>query len=305
MAEGLFARLKRGLLKTTETLGLGKLFRSAKLDEIFLEDLEEKLIQADIGPVYAMELVERLREAGKNGGVKEVDQAREWMKRELLECLKITPKARGLTQTSPAVWFFLGVNGVGKTTSLGKLASRLRSNRFEVMLAACDTFRAAAGEQLQIWGERAGAQIVRHKEGGDPSAVLFDACEAAAHRKMDYLLVDTAGRLHNKKNLMAECEKMFRTLKHKLSGDPEEVFLVVDATTGQNAVQQVKLFSEIAPLTGLILTKLDGTAKGGVGIQLVREAGIPIRYVGIGETAEDLIDFDAEAYVKAMLQEEA
>lgn len=284
-------------------MSLGLLMNDRALDADLLEELEEKLIKADLGPAYVSELIEELEELSDDGQMKSSREVLPWLREKLLKDLQVEKKSRS-ESAKPAVWFFLGVNGVGKTTSLGKLGKRLADNHFKIIFAAADTFRAAAGAQLSLWSERCGSQIVRHQEGGDPSAVIFDAYDAAKNRDVDFLMIDTAGRLHNKKNLMKECEKMFRTIQQK-GGVAEEVFLVVDATTGQNAVQQAQLFGEIAPLTGLILTKMDGTAKGGVAFRLVRESGIPIRYLGVGEGVEDLIDFDAKFFIDAILPEES
>lgn len=297
--------LKKGLKKTRQAMGLGGLFKSGELDEDFLEDLEDRLIMADLGPSLASRLIDEMTEAAESGTLKNTSEALPWLKSRLLDVLQPqNPSAKDEgVGNELAIWFFLGVNGVGKTTSLGKIGLRLVKNSFAVLFGAGDTFRAAAAEQLELWAGRAGAQIVRHRAGGDPSAVVFDAVEAAISRKVDYLLMDTAGRLHNKKNLMAECSKMFRTAKRQ-GGQVEEVFLVVDATTGQNAVQQAKLFSEVAPLTGIILTKMDGSAKGGVAFQLVESSGVPIRYVGLGEGEDDLMDFSPEDFVNALLPEE-
>jgi fused signal recognition particle receptor len=300
---GWLGSFKKGLKKTTSAMGLGSLLGST-LDDDLLDDLEDRLLMSDMGPAFVTDLVDRLRADVSAGKLKSSSEVLPWLESALLAVLK---KAEPLTSSScnpqPAVWFFLGVNGVGKTTSLGKLGKRLSDNGFSLLFGAGDTFRAAAAEQLQRWSERCGAQLVRHREGGDPSAVVFDAYEAASKRKVDFLLIDTAGRLHNKKNLMAECAKMFRTVERQ-DGKIEEVFLVLDASTGQNAVQQAKLFAEVAPLTGIILTKLDGSAKGGVVFQLVQDAGVPVRYVGVGEKEEDLIDFDAEAFVSAILSDD-
>lgn len=301
MSEGLFSRLRRGLQKTSRALGLGKLFRGP-IDEDLLEELEDRLIMADMGPAWVSGLIDQLEEARERGEIEKGEDLGPWIRQRLLSTLAVDKKPDN-TGAKPGVWFFLGVNGVGKTTSLGKLGKRLSENGFDLLFAAGDTFRAAAGEQLQLWGERAGATVIRHREGGDPSAVVFDACEAASTRDVDLLLVDTAGRLHNKKNLMNECSKMFRTAQRQ-GAEIEEVFLVLDASTGQNAVQQAKLFNEVAPLTGLILTKMDGSAKGGVIFQLVAETGAPVRYIGIGEAPEDLMDFDPESFVDAILSED-
>jgi fused signal recognition particle receptor len=303
MAEGFLASLKKGLKKTTQAMGLSALLGSGKIDEDFLESLEERLLAADLGPNYVMDLIEDIEEQWEEGKISTRTEVAARIRKDLLQALELEPKTAGASQKSPSVWFFLGVNGVGKTTSLGKIGKRLSQNGFSTMFAAGDTFRAAASEQLELWSERSGAQLVRHRAGGDPSAVVFDAYEAAKNREVEFLLIDTAGRLHNKKNLMAECQKMFRTLE-RLGGEPEEIFLVVDATTGQNAVQQAKLFNEVAPLTGLILTKMDGSAKGGVAFRLVKECGVPIKYIGLGEGADDLMDFEGEAFVEAIIPKE-
>ena len=300
MAFGFFNSLKQGLKKTTAALGLAGLL-SARLDEDLLDELEDRLLVADMGPAFVSELMERLRAEFKSKKIKQSSEVLPWLKAQLLAALKQGEKTTS-SSSLPSIWFFLGVNGVGKTTSVGKLGKRLSNNGFSLLFAAGDTFRAAAAEQLQMWADRAGAQLISHREGGDPSAVVYDACEAAMHRKVDFLLIDTAGRLHNKKNLMAECAKMFRTVERH-GAKIDEVFLVLDASTGQNAVQQAKLFAEVAPLTGIVLTKLDGSAKGGVVFQLVKEAGVRVRYVGVGEKIEDLLDFDEEAFVDAILAE--
>jgi fused signal recognition particle receptor len=298
---GWLSSLKQGLKKTTKAMGLGVLLKG-QLDEDLIDELEERLLIADMGPAFVTALMDRLRKEVESKKIKNSGEVLPWLKQQLLAVLRAGPEKKS-GSSSPAVWFFLGVNGVGKTTSLGKLGQRLSKNGFSLLFAAGDTFRAAAAEQLQVWAERCGAQLIHHREGGDPSAVVFDACEAATNRQVDFLLVDTAGRLHNKKNLMAECAKMFRTVERQ-GAKVEEVLLVLDASTGQNAVQQAKLFCEIAPLTGIVLTKLDGSAKGGVVFQLVQEAGVKVRYVGIGEKEDDLIDFDDEAFVEAILANE-
>jgi len=296
---------KKGLKKTRQAIGLGGIFGGGALDEDFLEDLEDRLIMADLGPSLSTRIINEMNEAANSGELKNTTEALPWLKNRLIQTLQPKterPSNDGVGKNL-AIWFFLGVNGVGKTTNLGKIGLRLVNNGFSVLFGAGDTFRAAAAEQLELWAERAGAQIVRHRAGGDPSAVVFDAVEAASSREVDYLLMDTAGRLHNKKNLMAECSKMFRTAERQ-GGYIEEVFLVVDATTGQNAVQQAKLFSEVAPLSGIILTKMDGSARGGVAFQLAESAGVPIRYVGLGESETDLVDFSPEDFVEALLAKE-
>jgi fused signal recognition particle receptor len=298
-----FERIKEGLKKTSRAISLKSLFEGRKLDEDLIEELEDSLIGADLGPSYVAKLIDSLNELYENKTITETKEVNQWLRNELIKSIKVDPKESSQTTNGPAVWMFLGVNGVGKTTSLGKLAKRLVSNKFKIILAAGDTFRAAAGEQLALWAQKTGSEIVRHNEGGDPSAVVYDALEAGIQRKADYVLIDTAGRLHNKKNLMAECQKIFRTIERK-GGVPEEIFLVVDASTGQNAVQQAIVFSEVAPITGIILTKMDGTAKGGVAFRLVAESGIPIRYIGVGENEDDLIEFNPEEFVDAILPPE-
>lgn len=299
----LFTSLKNKLQKTSKALGLGLFFKGKTLDEEFIEDLEDKLLLSDLGPAFVTDLIDQLTEVFESGEIKDSDEVVRWLRAKLFEAIHVEEKEKDSAQ-QPSVWFFLGVNGVGKTTTLGKLAVRLVERKFSVLLAAGDTFRAAAGEQLQLWAERAKSQVVRHREGGDPSAVIFDAYDAAMNRKTDFLLVDTAGRLHNKKNLMSECEKMVKTIERK-GGKIEEIFLVVDATTGQNAVQQAKLFSEIAPLSGIILTKMDGSAKGGIAFQLVQTTQTPIRYLGLGEGMGDLEEFDAKTFIDSILPEDA
>jgi fused signal recognition particle receptor len=298
-----FDRIKQGLKKTSQAISLKSLFEGRKLDEDLIEELEDTLIAADLGPSYVTGLIDKLNELYEEKTITQPNQVNAWLREELTKAISVEPKQSEINTNGPAVWLFLGVNGVGKTTSLGKLAKRLVSNKFKLILAAGDTFRAAAGEQLSLWAERTGSEVVRHNEGGDPSAVIFDALEAGVNRDADYILVDTAGRLHNKKNLMAECEKIFRTIERK-GGFPEEIFLVVDASTGQNAVQQAKVFGEVAPLSGIILTKMDGTSKGGVAFRMVSETGVPIRYIGVGEAEDDLIEFDPNEFVDAILPED-
>lgn len=296
-----FDRIKKGLKKTSDALSLKAIFQGRQLDEDLIEEIEDALLGADIGPSFVADIIDELSELYESKKITNSDEVTVWLRKKLLTTLtNVELTEQSASQKGPTVWLFLGVNGVGKTTSLGKLAKRLVDNKFDVILAAGDTFRAAAGEQLALWAERTGSTVIKHNEGGDPSAVVFDAMEAGLTRNTDYVLIDTAGRLHNKKNLMAECKKIFRTIERK-GGVPEEIFLVVDASTGQNAVQQAKIFSEVAPLTGIILTKMDGTAKGGVAFRLVSESKVPIRYIGLGEGQEDLMEFDAESFVDAIL----
>jgi len=298
---GLFARLRDRLAKTRRGLreGLGRIFPGGRtVDAAALEELEELLITSDLGVRTATELIARLAAA-------RVAQPAE-LERLLREALvaALTPPAAAAPEPGPPPWVVLvvGVNGTGKTTTIGKLAARHVREGRRVLLAAADTFRAAAGEQLAVWAERAGAELIRRPEGSDPAAVAFDAVSAALARGIEVVLVDTAGRLHTKTNLMEEIKKIRRSIAKRLPGAPHEVLLVLDATTGQNALSQARLFHEALGLTGIVLTKLDGTAKGGIAVAVTREVGVPLRYLGIGEAIEDLQDFDPEAFVKALLE---
>lgn len=302
---GFFERLKSGLSKTHEnlvgridTLLLGK----KRIDADTLEELEEILIMADIGVSTAVELVRTLEQRLKRNELQDADTLKGALKEEILVRLsrQCAPLDTGLH--APFVIMVIGVNGVGKTTTIGKLASRFTAEGKKVLLAAGDTFRAAAAEQLEIWGKRAGIDVIRHQEGADPSAVAFDACRAALARKCDILMIDTAGRLHTKVNLMEEMKKIRRVLGREIPGAPHETLLVLDATTGQNAVSQVKLFKEAASVSGIALTKLDGTAKGGIVVAVSNEFKIPVRYIGVGESAEDLREFDPAQFVEALFQ---
>jgi fused signal recognition particle receptor len=302
---GLFERLKNSLSKTHEnlvgridTLLLGK----KRIDADTLEELEEILIMADIGVSTAVELVRTLELRLKRNELQDADTLKSALKEEILARLSkyCAPLDTGVH--SPFVIMVIGVNGVGKTTTIGKLACRYAADGKKVLLAAGDTFRAAAAEQLEIWGERAGIDVIRHQEGADPSAVAFDACRAALARKCDVLMIDTAGRLHTKVNLMEEMKKIRRVLGREIPGAPHETLLVLDATTGQNAISQAKLFKEAASVSGIALTKLDGTAKGGIVVAVSNEFRIPVRYIGVGESAEDLREFDPAQFVEALFQ---
>lgn len=302
---GFFERLKSGLSKTHEnlvgridTLLLGK----KRIDADTLEELEEILIMADIGVPTAVELVRTLEQRLKRNELQDADTLKSALKEEILARLSkhCAPLDMGLH--APFVIMVIGVNGVGKTTTIGKLARRFTAEGKKVLLAAGDTFRAAAAEQLEIWGKRAGIDVIRHQEGADPSAVAFDACRAAVARKCDILMIDTAGRLHTKVNLMEEMKKIRRVLGREIPGAPHETLLVLDATTGQNAVSQTKLFKEAASVSGIALTKLDGTAKGGIVVAVSNEFKIPVRYIGVGESAEDLREFDPAQFVEALFQ---
>ncbi|KHC90415.1 signal recognition particle-docking protein FtsY [Thermotoga sp. Mc24] len=293
---GLFDFLKKGLQKTKETFfgRVVKLLKGRKLDDETREELEELLIQADVGVETTEYILERLEE--KNG------DALESLKEILLEILNFDTKLNVPTKP-PFVIMVVGVNGTGKTTSCGKLAKVFADEGKSVVLAAADTFRAAAIEQLKIWGERVGATVIAHSEGADPAAVAFDAVAHALARNKDVVIIDTAGRLHTKKNLMEELRKVHRVVKKKIPDAPHETLLVIDATTGQNGLVQAKIFKEAVDVTGIILTKLDGTAKGGITLAIARELGIPIKFIGVGEKAEDLRPFDPETFVEVLLSE--
>ena len=296
---GYFKRLKNRLSKTRRNFsdGFEKVFAGKKkIDEDTLEELEELLITSDIGVPTTMALMERIADA-KVANVGEVQQI---LKEEILSILDTPPPVPQTKQSTPHVILVVGVNGVGKTTTIGKIAASLTASGKKVLIAAADTFRAAAVEQLTIWARRADAEFVKHKENADPAAVAFDAVAAAKARGCDIVLIDTAGRLHTKVNLMAELKKIKRTVAKQIQGAPHEILLVLDATTGQNALSQAKLFNEALAVTGLALTKLDGTAKGGIVIAICDSLNIPLQYIGIGEQLEDLRPFDAEQFIEAL-----
>ena len=301
--QGFFERLKTGLSKTHDNL-VGRidtlLMGKKQIDADTLEELEEILISADIGVATAVELIRILEQRLKRNELQDGGALKRALKEEILARLKKQSAPLVTESHSPFVIMVIGVNGVGKTTTIGKLASRFAAQGKKVMLAAGDTFRAAAAEQLEIWGERVGADVVRHQEGADPSAVAFDACRAALARKCDILMIDTAGRLHTKINLMEEMKKIRRVLGREIPGAPHETLLVLDAGTGQNAVSQARLFKEAADVTGLALTKLDGTAKGGIVAAVSNEFRIPVRFIGVGESADDLREFDPAEFVEAL-----
>lgn len=301
---GLFDRLKESLSKTRknfvekiETLVAGR----SKIDEEVYEELEEILIQADVGVQTAEELMERLRRTVRERRVTDAEQIKPLLQ-EIVSQILDRGEAEVKRGGPPTVIMVVGVNGVGKTTTIGKLACWFKKRGHKVILAAGDTFRAAAIEQLEIWGQRAGVDVIKHQEGADPAAVAYDALQAARARKADVLIVDTAGRLHTKSNLMDELKKVGRVLARELPGAPHEVLLVLDATTGQNAINQAKIFGEAAGVTGIVLTKLDGTAKGGVVIGIRQVLDIPVKFIGIGEGMEDLRPFDAGEYVRALFE---
>ncbi len=289
---GFFDKLK----KITTNLFSG--FTEA--DEAFFEELEESLILADLGLDTAMDAVEKLRVRVRKEKLQDQESVKAALRDVLAEEMAVGETALNLS-TKPSVVLFIGVNGVGKTTSIGKLAHRLKGEGKRVLLCAADTFRAAAADQLQIWAERAGCELVRQHEGADPGAVLFDALQAAKARNVDVVLCDTAGRLHNKANLMAELHKLSKIIDRECPGCARETLLVLDATTGQNGLIQARTFQETAGLTGIVLTKLDGTAKGGIVVAIAKELGVPVKLVGVGESLEDLRPFDAREYVEAII----
>ena len=272
----------------------------SQLDDDFYDELEESLVMADMGAETTMEAVEELKQRCKRNKIKDTEGARACMKEILAELLMVGDSSVNMSRT-PAVVLFIGVNGVGKTTSIGKLAARWKGEGKRVLLCAGDTFRAAAADQLTIWSERAGVDIIKQHEGADPAAVVYDAMSAAKARKADVVLVDTAGRLHNKQNLMNELNKISRVIDRECPDSSRETLLVLDATTGQNGLIQAKQFGESAGITGIVLTKLDGTAKGGIVIAIAKELGVPVKYVGVGEQVGDLQPFDAKAFVEALL----
>ena len=269
-------------------------------DEAFFEELEETLILADLGMDTALEAVEQLRQRVRKEKLHEQEEVKAALRDILVEMMGVGDTALD-TSTQPSVVLFIGVNGVGKTTSIGKLGSQLKSEGKRVLFCAADTFRAAAADQLEIWSQRAGCELVRQHEGADPGAVLFDALQAAKARNVDVVLCDTAGRLHNKANLMAELSKLSKIIDRECPGCARETLLVLDATTGQNGLIQARTFKETAGLTGIVLTKLDGTAKGGIVIAIARELGVPVKFAGVGEGIDDLKPFDAREYVEAII----
>jgi fused signal recognition particle receptor len=297
-------RMKEAVSRTRENLAerieevvsIGK-----EIDRSTLDDLEATLIGADLGTTTTHEVLEKLREKADRKQIKDVNELKRLLKEELLAILTSTA-SRPVTKVdgTTEVILVVGVNGTGKTTTIGKLAQVFRAQGKTVLLCAADTFRAAAIEQLEIWGQRTGTEVIKTKAGGDPSAVLFDALQSATARKTDYVIVDTAGRLHTKQNLMLELEKMKRTAQRIVPGAPHETLLVMDATTGQNGLQQARQFTQSAGVTGIVLTKLDGTAKGGVVVAISRELGLPVRYVGVGEKAGDLLPFDPKEFVESL-----
>jgi len=307
MADGsFFQRLKQGLTKSRETWveKIGAIFQNRQWDETSLDAMEESLLTADVGVKATQKLMDALRSQSPNGNQ---DLGQEMAARlqaamvDMLQGSAPTPKLAPLS-VKPWVILFLGVNGVGKTTTIGKLAAQYRGAGKKVLLVAADTFRAAAVEQLDIWAQRVGVDVVKHKAGSDPSAVVFDGVQAAKSRGVDIVLIDTAGRLHTKVHLVEELKKIRRVIMREQPDAPHETLLVLDATTGQNGLQQARVFKEATDITGIVLTKLDGTAKGGVIIGIQEELGVPVRYIGVGETIEDLQPFDAARFVQALFE---
>ncbi|HTD23326.1 MAG TPA: signal recognition particle-docking protein FtsY [Terriglobales bacterium] len=301
---GFLERMKQAVTRTRESLSehIESIVSFGKqIDRETLDDLEATLIAADLGTATTHEVLEKLRAQADRKQIGDVAELKRLLKQELLAILNAAV-APARDAEPPEVILVVGVNGTGKTTTIGKLANLLGSDGKSVLLCAADTFRAAAIEQLEIWGERTRTEVIKTKPGGDPSAVLFDALHSAKARKMDFVIVDTAGRLHTKSSLMSELEKMKRTAERIIPGAPHEVLLVMDATTGQNGLQQARQFTQSAGVTGIVLTKLDGTAKGGVVVAISRELKLPVRYVGVGEKAGDLLPFDAEAFVNSLFE---
>ena len=300
---GLFSKIREGLKKTKDSMmqKVERVLNSfTKIDDDFLEELEETLIMSDVGVETSEAIVEELRKKIKETGATDPAEVKGLLKEIIAGMLK---EDRPFTlSTKPSIIFVIGVNGAGKTTTIGKLAAGYKAEGKKVLVAAADTFRAAAIDQLQVWTERAGVDIVKHTEGADPAAVVYDSIDAAKSRGCDLLLIDTAGRLHNKKNLMAELHKMFKIVSQRAAGCDVEVLLVLDATTGQNAVSQAELFKEAADITGIVLTKLDGTAKGGIVISLKNQLNLPVRFVGVGEKIDDLQPFDPQQFVDALFE---
>ena len=304
--QGFFKRLVSGLSKTRDNIvtGMDSIFHGfSKIDEDFYEELEETLIMGDLGVHATMSILEDLREKVREQHIKEPIECRQLLIDSIREQMDVGAAAYEFEERTSVV-FVIGVNGVGKTTTIGKLAGKLKSQGRKVVLAAADTFRAAAGEQLREWANRAGVDMIGGQEGADPASVIYDAVAAAKARKADVLLCDTAGRLHNKKNLMEELKKINRVIDREYPKAFRETLVVLDATTGQNALAQAKEFNDAADITGVILTKMDGTAKGGIAVAIQAELGIPVKYIGVGETIDDLQKFDSNEFVNALFYRE-
>ena len=300
--KGFFARLKEGLTKTRDNIvrGIDSVFSGfSAIDDDFYEELEEILIMGDIGVNATTAIVERLKQQVKEKHIKEPSECKQLLIESIKEQMQVDETAYDF-EKEQSVIMVIGVNGVGKTTSVGKLAGKLKDQGKKVILGAADTFRAAAGEQLTQWANRAGVEIIGGQDGADPASVVFDAVSAAKARKADVLLIDTAGRLHNKKNLMEELKKINRIIEREYPDAYRETLVVLDGTTGQNALEQARQFGEVADLTGIILTKLDGTAKGGIAVAIQSELNVPVKYIGVGEHIDDLQKFDADTFVNAL-----
>lgn len=306
MASSFFQRLKDGLTKSRETWvqKIGSIFQNREWDEQSLEEMEENLLSADVGVKATQKLMETLRGLTPSGSEDLARDMSSQLQQAMVKLLQDSAAAPRLEALSVRPWvvLFLGVNGVGKTTTIGKLAAQYKADGKKVLLVAGDTFRAAAVEQLEAWGRRAGVELIKHRAGADPSAVVYDGMQAAKSRGMDVLLIDTAGRLHTKVHLLEELKKIRRVIAREQPGAPHETLLVLDATTGQNGLQQAKIFKEATEIDGIVLTKLDGTAKGGVIISIQEELGVSVRYIGVGEDVEDLQPFEAERFVEALFE---
>ncbi len=303
--KSIFERMRQAVARTRDSLGEridGVLALTRAVDEAALEEMEMSLIASDIGVNTASEITNHLRERAKRQQIRDGAELKDLLKEQLQAILDENVQPAKTVAATPEVIMLVGVNGTGKTTTSGKLAALYRSHGKTALLCAADTFRAAAIEQLEVWSERSGVEMFKTKQGGDPSAVLFDALQAARTRQTDVVIVDTAGRLHTKTGLMAELDKMRRTAQRIIPDAPHEVLLVLDATTGQNGLQQARLFTESAGVTGIVLTKLDGTAKGGIAVAIAREMKLPVRFVGVGEKLEDLLPFDSGAFVNSLLE---
>lgn len=304
--KGFFSRLKQGLTKTRNNIvhGMDSVFKGySRIDEEFYEELEEVLIMGDIGVNATGEIMERLRKQVKEQHIREPQECRELLIENIKEQMKVGETAYEFENTQSVI-LVIGVNGVGKTTSVGKLAGKLKDNGKRVLIAAADTFRAAAVEQLEEWSNRAGVEIIKANTGSDPASVVYDAVSAAKSRNVDVLICDTAGRLHNKRNLMEELKKINRIIEREFPNAHRENLIVLDGTTGQNALMQAREFGEVTNLTGIILTKMDGTAKGGIAVAIQSELKVPVKYIGVGETIEDLQKFDSEQFVNALFDVE-
>ena len=300
---GFFDKLKQGLNKTKESINekINDVFSNfRKVDEGFLNELEEALIMSDIGIETSTKIISNLRERMKKEKIEDQEQVKEALREEIEKIMEISDNSLKL-ETKPSVILVIGVNGVGKTTSIGKMAARLARDGKKVIVAAADTFRAAAVEQLEIWAQRAGAEVVKREEGVDPASVVFEAIRRTKESNADVLIIDTAGRLHNKKYLMDELNKIQKVVNKEMAEASKEVLLVIDATTGQNAISQVKAFKEQADITGIVLTKLDGTAKGGAVVGIVQENDIPVKFIGVGEQIDDMEIFNSKDFVKAII----